>query len=122
MSNDIVERLLKLAHAGKLTAPEDVAKVEHPISDAISSHDKDNRRVDKQEASYLSSKPPKAARHHETFEGPRGGAFPGADAVAKYETADMRQKAVERVESRALARCLVLLLLLLILLLLLLLL
>ena len=28
MSNDIVERLLKLAHEGKLTAPEDVAKVE----------------------------------------------------------------------------------------------
>jgi len=104
VSNDIVERLLKLAHAGKLTAPEDVAKVEHPISDAISAHDADNKRVDKQEASYLSSKPPKAARHHETLEGPRGGAFPGADAVAKYETAEMRQKAVERVESRALAR------------------
>jgi len=30
-----VERLLKLAHAGKLTAPEDVTKVEHPISDAL---------------------------------------------------------------------------------------
>jgi len=28
VSNDIVERLLKLAHAGKLTAPEDVDKVE----------------------------------------------------------------------------------------------
>ena len=104
VSNDIVERLLKLAHAGKLTAPEDVAKVEHPISDAISSHDRDNQRVDKQEASYLSSKPPKAARHHETLKGPTGGAFPGADAVAKYETAEMRQKAVDRVESRALAR------------------
>jgi len=35
VSNDIVERLLKLAHAGKLTAPEDVTKVEHPISDAL---------------------------------------------------------------------------------------
>ncbi len=42
-----MERLLKLAHAGKLTAPEDVTKTEHPISDAIESHEKDNRRVDK---------------------------------------------------------------------------
>jgi hypothetical protein len=48
VSNDIVERLLKLAHSGVLTAPEDVASVKHPISDAISSHDADNRRVDKQ--------------------------------------------------------------------------
>ena len=73
VSNDIVERLLKLAHAGKLTAPEDVEKVEHPISDAIESHESDNRRVDKQEASYLESKPAKSARHHQTFKGPKGG-------------------------------------------------
>ena len=73
VSNDIVERLLKLAHAGKLTAPEDVAKVEHPISDALRSHERDNKRVDMQEESYLEKKPPKSARHHQTFRGPKGG-------------------------------------------------
>jgi len=102
VSNDIVERLLKLAHAGKLTAPEDVTKTEHPISDAIESHEKDNRRVDKQEASYLSSKPPKSARRHATLKGPT--VFPTAAAVAKLEAPGMRQKIVARVEARALAR------------------
>jgi len=104
VSNDIVERLLKLAHAGKLTAPEDVAKVEHPISDAISSHESDNRRVDKQEASYLEKKPAKSARHHQTFKGPKGGAFPSSDAVSKLETSDMHTKILAHVENRAFAR------------------
>ena len=55
-----------------------------------------------QEASYLSSKPPKSARRHATLKGPT--VFPTAAAVAKLEAPGMRQKIVARVEARALAR------------------
>ena len=92
VSDDIVERLLKLAHSGALTAPEDVEKVEHPISAALSSHERDNQRVDKQEATYLIHKPAKASRHHETLKGPEGGAFPASRIVADMETPQMRSK------------------------------
>uniref|UniRef100_A0A7S0F0H8 Uncharacterized protein n=1 Tax=Hanusia phi TaxID=3032 RepID=A0A7S0F0H8_9CRYP len=45
VSNDIVERLLKLAHAGKLKSPDEFGYVRHPISDAINSHKEDEKEL-----------------------------------------------------------------------------
>ncbi|EKX38968.1 hypothetical protein GUITHDRAFT_143783 [Guillardia theta CCMP2712] len=45
VSNDIVERLLKLAHAGKLRSPDEFGYVRHPISDAIKSHRQDEQEL-----------------------------------------------------------------------------
>ena len=97
-----MERLLKLAHAGVLTAPEDVKRTQHPISEALASHAADNTILNKQEASYLSAKPPKTQRAHATLADPA--AFRASKVVAQLETPQMRRQIVRRVETRALAR------------------
>lgn len=46
VANDIVERLLKLAHTGQLKSPEDhPARVRHPMSAAIAEHQAEQRRL-----------------------------------------------------------------------------
>jgi len=47
ITNSIVQRLLKMAHSGKLKVPvDDSARVRHPITDALSEHGVENTRLE----------------------------------------------------------------------------
>ncbi|KAJ1485897.1 hypothetical protein T484DRAFT_1944649 [Baffinella frigidus] len=74
VANDIVERLLKLAHSGKLKSPEDhPALVKHPMSAAIADHQADQRHLLKADE----------ARREAQAQASRSGALPPPRAFAR---------------------------------------